>query len=69
VRTWLWIIFAAGFPWLVATWAFEQILARRGPSAFDNPGGWRLPLGEVVLLGSALTALALVALIDRMVNL
>jgi hypothetical protein len=67
--TWTWIVFAAGFPVLVSYYTFEKVLAVRGPSAFANPGGLKLPLGEVLLLASVLVSLWFVALIDAAVNL
>jgi hypothetical protein len=35
----------------------------RGPEAFENPGGWRFPIGEVITLGAALAGLCFVGLV------
>lgn len=40
----------------------------RGWEAFKNPGGWRLPLGEVVTFGSALLTFFLVGVTYEWMN-
>ena len=60
----LWIVFAVTFPYLTAAYTAERL-----PAAwFADPGGWRLPKGEVAVLGSVFAGLGFVGLIDAAVN-
>lgn len=49
----IWLLFVIGFPALCSMWACDKVLATRGPEGFKDPGGWKLPLGEVAIFGGA----------------
>jgi len=63
----LWILYAVTFPWLCAAVTMERLLAVR-PRSFDDPGGWKLPGGEVAVLAAAFGGLCFVAVVDVAVN-
>lgn len=39
-----------------------------GPEAFKNPGGWRLPRGEVISFGYALAGLFSLVALDLLIH-
>lgn len=55
----------------VILWAklgFNGMWDAYGAEAFRNPGGWKLPRGEVISFGYALAGLLSLATLDLLIN-
>lgn len=56
-------LFTVAFPFLTVLAVRNWTDRHWGPEAFEDPGGWKLPRGDVAMIGSAVAALIVVAVV------